>query len=76
MFRLDERGVDILGKVKAGHGSPLGWPLTKKAIRYSDYTVNFPFLSPADSRSTMGLVADPRSSQQRSFVQSLGLWIR
>lgn len=41
MLRLDEQGVDILGKVKAGHGSPLGWPLTKKAIRYSDYTVSF-----------------------------------
>lgn len=39
IFRLDERGVDILGKVKAGHGSPLGWPLTKRAIKYSDYTV-------------------------------------
>jgi MFS superfamily sulfate permease-like transporter len=40
IFRLDERGVDILGKVKAGHGSPLGWPLTKRAIKYSDYTVS------------------------------------
>jgi len=44
VFRLDERGVDILGKVKAGHGSPLGWPLSKRAIKYADSTVSLVFL--------------------------------
>ncbi|RXK40370.1 endoplasmic reticulum protein [Tremella mesenterica] len=45
IFRWDEAGVDILGKVKGGGGMPFGWPLDKRRMKYFNYTLPTAFVS-------------------------------
>jgi hypothetical protein len=40
VFKWDERGVDILGKISGGAGLPFGLPLDKRRMKYFNYTVS------------------------------------
>lgn len=40
VFRWDERGVEILGKIRDGSGFPLGLPITSRTMKYFGETVS------------------------------------
>jgi hypothetical protein len=40
VFKWNERGVDILGKISGGAGLPFGLPLDKRRMKYFNYTVS------------------------------------
>lgn len=40
IFRWDEQGVEVLGKISGGGtGMPFGWPLTRGIMKYFNYTL-------------------------------------
>ncbi|GFZ42489.1 hypothetical protein JCM24511_00204 [Saitozyma sp. JCM 24511] len=45
VFKWDERGVDILGKISGGAGLPFGLPLDKRRMKYFNYTFPTAFVS-------------------------------
>lgn len=46
VLKWDEKGVEVLGKIKGGSSLPFGWPIYKKTMKYFNYTVRIPlFLS-------------------------------
>jgi MFS superfamily sulfate permease-like transporter len=58
--RLDKLGIDVLGKIQTGAGSPFGLPFTTKYLKYFKETV---------SRSLPASIAQP--SNQNSAFSSL-----
>ncbi|RSH94758.1 hypothetical protein EHS25_004564 [Saitozyma podzolica] len=45
VFKWNERGVDILGKISGGAGLPFGLPLDKRRMKYFNYTFPTAFVS-------------------------------
>ncbi|KAE8539601.1 hypothetical protein D1P53_003535 [Cryptococcus gattii VGV] len=45
VLKWDERGVEVLGKIKGGSSLPFGWPIYKKTMKYFNYTLPTAFVS-------------------------------
>lgn len=40
VLEWDEKGVEVLGKIKGGSSLPFGWPIYKKTMKYFNFTVS------------------------------------
>jgi hypothetical protein len=56
--RLDKLGIDVLGKIQTGAGSPFGLPFTTKYLKYFKETV---------SRSLPASIAQPSNQNLAGF---------
>ncbi|KIR25137.1 endoplasmic reticulum protein [Cryptococcus deuterogattii LA55] len=45
VLKWDEKGVEVLGKIKGGSSLPFGWPIYKKTMKYFNYTLPTAFVS-------------------------------
>ncbi|OWT39498.1 endoplasmic reticulum protein [Cryptococcus neoformans Bt1] len=45
VLEWDEKGVEVLGKIKGGSSLPFGWPIYKKTMKYFNFTLPTAFVS-------------------------------